>query len=396
MRKRIGFLAALLMLAVCSPRAPLRDAADLDKVLRTAVEQKRVPGVVAMVATADGAAYEGAIGLNKDTIFAIASMTKPITSAAVMQLVEAGKVRLEEPVATYLPELGKVQVLEGSTLRSSKSAVTVRQLLTHTSGFGYEFMNAVLHDYVAQGKAPSMESGGDGFLQSPLLFDPGTRWEYGINTDWLGRLVERVTGQSLEAYFRLRIFEPLGMRDSYFNVPVDKQPRLAALFRRTEDGSLAQEKSQPLEPVEFFSGGGGLYSTAADYLKFEQAILAGGQLGSQRILKSETVAEMGHNQIGILMLRPFSSVMPEVLRDGYSLPGGLDKFGLGFGLNSRPLNNGRGANTMSWAGINNTFFWIDREKKVCAVLMSQMLPFGDAGPAKLGEDFDSAVYAWLK
>ena len=396
MRKRIGFLSAFLMLAACSSRAPLRDAAVLEKVLRTAVDQKQVPGVVAMVATADGVAYEGAFDLTKDTIFAIASMTKPITSVAVMQLVEAGKVKLDEPAATYLPELSKVQVLEGSTLRAPKSAVTVRQLLTHTSGFAYEFMNATLHDYVAQGKAPSSLAGGDGFLQSPLLSDPGTRWEYGISTDWLGRLVERVTGQSLEAYFRLKIFEPLGMQDSYFNVPVDKQARLAAVFRRTGDGGLTQEKPWTLEPVEFYSGGGGLYSTAADYMKFEQAILAGGELGNQRILSSETVSEMGQNQIGIHTLRPFSSVMPELICDGTTLPGGLDKFGLGFALNSRASDGGRGANTMSWAGIYNTFFWIDRERKVCAVLMSQMLPGADAGALKLAGDFDRAVYVWLK
>jgi methyl acetate hydrolase len=396
MTKRIRFLAALVMLASCTPHAPERNTANLDKVLRAAVEHKQVPGVVAMVATADGIAYEGAFGMNKDAIVAIASMTKPITSVAVMQLVEAGKVRLDEPAATYLPELAKVQVLEGGTLRAPKSAITVRQLLTHTSGFGYEFFNATLHDYVAQGKVPSAMAGGDGFLQSPLLFDPGARWEYGINTDWLGRLVERVTSQSLEAYFRQRIFEPLGMRDSYFNVPVDKQPRLAALFRRTEDGGLTQEKPQPLKPVEFFSGGGGLHSTAADYLKFARAILAGGQLGDQRILKAQTVAEMGRNQIGNLTLSPFSSLMPELATDGVSLPGGLDKFGLGFGLNSKALDNGRGANTMSWAGIYNTFFWIDREKKVCAVLMLQMLPGLDAGPLELVDNFDRAVYAWLK
>ncbi len=396
MRKRVGLLPVLLVLAACSSRAPLRDAAVLDKVLRTAVDQKQAPGVVAMVATTDGVAYEGAFGLTKDTIFAIASMTKPITSVAVMQLVEAGKIKLDEPAATYLPELSKVQILEDGTLRAPKSAVTVRQLLTHTSGFAYEFMNATLHDYVAQGKAPSMMVGGDGFLQSPLLSDPGTKWEYGISTDWLGRLVERVTGQSLEAYFRLKIFEPLGMRDSYFNVPVDKQARLAAVFRRARDGSLTQEKPQTLKPIEFYSGGGGLYSTAADYMKFEQAILAGGELGKHRILSSETVSEMGQNQIGIHTLRRFSSVMPELVCDGSTLPGGLDKFGLGFALNSRASDSGRGVNTMSWAGIYNTFFWIDRERKVCAVLMSQMLPGGDAGALKLAGDFDRAVYVWLK
>jgi methyl acetate hydrolase len=393
MMKKNRFLVVLVMLAACAPQ---RNATDLHNILRTAVEQKRIPGVVAMVATSGGIVYEGAFGFNKDTIFAIASMTKPITSVAVMQLVEAGRLSLDEPATTYLPELGKVQVLGGSSLRAPIGAITVRQLLTHTSGFGYEFMSAELRDFVAHGNVASQQAGGDGFLRSPLLHDPGVQWEYGISTDWLGRLVERVTHESLEAYFRLRIFGPLGMPDTYFNVPVDKQSRLAARFHRTKDGDLAKEPPQPQNPVEFFSGGGGLYSTAADYLTFARAILAGGQLGGRRILRAETVADMGRNQIGSLTLHPFSSVTPELMVDGINLPGGIDKFGLGFALNSKTLGSGRGANTMSWAGIFNTFFWIDREKKICAVIMSQMSPFEDSGPLKTVEEFDRAVYAWLK
>ncbi len=394
MEKKIGLLGALLIMAACTPRAQKRSTADLDNVLRTAVEQRRVPGVVAMVATADAIAYEGASNMNKDTIFAIASMTKPVTSVAVMQLVEAGKVKLDDPAAMYLPQLAKAQVLDGGKLRAPKSQITVRQLLTHTSGFGYEFMNRQLHDYVAQGKVPSMLAGGDGFLKAPLLFDPGARWEYGISVDWLGRLVEKMSGQSLEAYFRQRVFEPLGMEDTYFNVPPGKHSRLASLSQRKEDGSLAEQPRQPAKPVEFFSGGGGLFSTAADYLKFARALMAGGQLGQGRILTPESVAAMGQNQIGELGLRPFSSLVPQLARDEAALPGGLDKFGLGFALNTQPLEKGRGANTLSWAGIYNTFFWIDREKKVCAVLMTQMSPGLDEGPRTLLEDFDRAVYAW--
>jgi CubicO group peptidase (beta-lactamase class C family) len=321
-------------------------------------------------------------------------MTKPVTSVAVMQLVEAGKVKLDDPAATYLPQLAKAQVLDGGKLRAPKSQITVRQLLTHTSGFGYEFMNRKLHEYVAQGKLPSMLAGGDGFLKAPLLFDPGARWEYGIGVDWLGRLVEKMSGQSLEAYFRQRVFEPLGMEDTYFNVPPGKQPRLASLSQRKEDGGLAEQPRQPVKPVEFFSGGGGLYSTSADYLKFTRALMAGGQLGQQRILTPESVALMGQNQIGELEVRPFSSLAPQLARDNAALPGGLDKFGLGFALNTQPLEKGRGANTLSWAGIFNTFFWIDRDKKLCAVLMTQMSPGLDEGPRTLLEDFDRAVYAW--
>jgi CubicO group peptidase (beta-lactamase class C family) len=346
-----------------------------------------------MVAHAQAVVYEHAVGAAKDAIFAIASMTKPVTSVAVMQLVEARRVKLDEPAATYLPELGTVRVLDGGTLRPPKTPITVRHLLTHTAGFGYEFLNRDVFELVSKKAVPSVMAGGDGFLKAPLLFDAGTRWEYGISTDWLGRLVERVSGQSLDTYFRQKIFDPLGMSDSFFNVPPDKRSRMVPTFQRNEDGSLAQQPAPPPSAVEFFSGGGGLYSTAPDYLKFVRALMAGGRLGEQRILSTESVAMMGTNQIGTLELRPISSVIPQLARDGVVMPGALDKFGLGFALNSKAVGTGRAANTLSWAGIYNTFFWIDREKQVGAVLMTQLLPFLDPGPMKLLEDFDRAVYA---
>ena len=393
MKKRIALVVAWLLVAVHAPAATKQGAPILDDVLRGAVEQRRVPGVVAMVATADGIAYEGAFGFPKDAIFAIASMTKPVTSVAVMQLVEAGKVKLDEPAATYLPELASVQVLEGGALRAPKSPPTVRQLLTHTAGFGYEFLNKEIFDYAAQGKIPHM-GGGDGFMKAPLVSDPGTRWEYGINTDWLGKLVEKVSGQSLEDYFRQHVFEPLGMNDTSFNVPPEKRARMVRVSRRKEDGAFAEQPPTPAEPVKFFSGGGGLHSTAADYLKFTRAILAGGQLGTRRILTSESVASMGRNQIGEVNVHPMPSFIPQLAKDRAEMLGRPDKFGLGFALNTTPLEKGRSANTLSWSGVYNTFFWIDRDKKICAVLMTQVLPFAEDGPQALVKDFDRAVYAW--
>jgi len=268
----------------------------------------------------------------------------------------------------------------------------VRQLLTHTSGFGYEFMDPQLQAYVAKGAVPSMMKGDDGFLKAPLMFDPGTRWEYGISTDWLGRVVEKVSGQSLEDYFRSRIFEPLGMTDSFFNVPADKQARMGAVYQRKPDGSLEAMPAQPVKPKPFLSGGGGLYSTAADYLKFSRALMAGNELKGKRILTAESVAAMRKNQIGDLQMAPLHSLMPQLLTDNAVLPGGIDKFGLGFALNSLPGPRGRDAYSMAWAGIYNTYFWIDPEKKVCAVLMSQMMPFMDPGPGAAFPDFEKAVY----
>ena len=222
------------------------------------------------------------------------------------------------------------------------------------------------------------------------MFDPGTRWEYGINTDWAGRLVEKVSGLTLEQYFRKNIFQPLGMEDSFFNVPADKQPRLVKQYQRKEDGSLVEQPRLALNAGGFLSGGGGLFSTAADYLKFCRALLSGGR----SILKPESVEAMGKNQIGELSLHTFVSLAPQFARDNVALPGGLDKFGLGFALNTKAVEGGRGEGTMAWAGIFNTFFWIDRQKKVCAVLMSQMSPGLDDGPLRLLEDFDRAVYGW--
>ena len=386
-------LATILAVAVSTLLAAQPSSSAIDMLLRAAVEQKRVPMVVAMVADARGQTYENAVGAGKDAIFAIASMTKPVTSVAIMQLVEAGRIKLDAPAATYVKELGTVQVVDGGTRRAPKTPITVRHLLTHTAGFGYEFLNQDLLGLVAKKEIPGIMAGGDAFLKAPLVFDPGARWEYGINTDWLGRIVERVSGQSLEAYFREKIFTPLGMSDSYFNVPAAKQSRMVPVFARSEDGSLVKQPAPPPTAVEFMSGGGGLYSTGADYLKFVRALMAGGRLGEQRILSAATVEMMGSNQISPLTLRPMTSTIPQLFSVGAMMPGGLDTFGFGFALNSKPTSAGRSANTMSWAGIYNTFFWIDREKQVAAVLLTQLLPFLDSGATKLLEDFDRAVYA---
>jgi CubicO group peptidase (beta-lactamase class C family) len=394
--KKLAWLPFVVAAAVCTLSAAQHASSSLDVLLRGAVEQKRVPMAVAIVADADGIVYEQAAGASRDAIFSVASMTKPVTSVAVMQLVEAGKVKLDEPAMTYVPELDNIRVLDAGELRAPRTPITVRHLLTHTAGFGYEFLNRDLFELVAKKEIPSIMMGGTGFMKAPAVFDAGSRWEYGINTDWLGRLVERISGQTLEAYFREKIFDPLEMRDSFFNVPADKQSRVVPVFQRTADGSLAEQPRPPAGKVEFFSGGGGLYSTAPDYMRFTRALMAGGRLGARRILSAESVAAMGSNQIGDLTVHALPSMIPQLATDGAVLPGALDKFGLGFALNSKPTANGRGANTMSWAGIYNTFFWIDREKKVAAVLMSQLLPFLDPGPKQVIEEFDRAAYRLTK
>lgn len=390
--KTVLSVSAALLLVGCTQETRTPDSTEIDTLLRAAVESRKVPAVVAMVATSDEVTYQQAVGVPMDAIFAIASMTKPVTSVAVMQLVEAGKVQLDEPVDTYLPDLRAVQVLQNGVRRPSKARPTVRHLLSHTSGFAYEFLNREIADHVRSGNLVSVFTGTDEFLRAPLVAEPGARWEYGISTDWLGRLVETVTGQSLDAYFRSNIFEPLGMTETFFNVPGDKEDRVAPQYARQPDGGLAPMPRTPLKRTTFYSGGGGLYSTTADYLRFARALLAEGQLDGRRILRPETVAMMAENQIGETTLPPITTQNPQLVAVDTVLPGGPDAFGLGFALNRKPLASGRGARAMSWAGVFNTFFWVDRERDVCAVLLVQMLPFGDPGPTKLVEDFDRAVY----
>lgn len=366
--------------------------AELDAVLQQAVDGRQVPFVVATAATREGIVYEGAVGQPVDAIVAIASMTKPVTSVAVMQLVEAGKVQLDEPAHTYVPALGAVQVLENGERRPPASPPTVRQLLTHMSGFAYEFLNPEIADLVETGSLPTLFAGTDEFLQAPLVFDPGVRWEYGISTDWLGRLVETVSGQTLEAYFRSRIFEPLAMTDTFFEVPADQADRMAATYARQPDGSLAALPRESPRPPAFLSGGGGLYSTAADYLRFARALLGDGAVEGRRILRPETVTMMAQNQIGDLTLPPMVSLNPQLISPEVTLPGRPDAFGLGFAFNRQAAASGRGAGSLTWAGAYNTFFWVDREKGRCAVLLTQVLPFGDPGAVRVVEDFERAWY----
>jgi CubicO group peptidase (beta-lactamase class C family) len=401
-------LATATILTVCADSST-KSSNQIDQVLREAVDEKKVPGIVAMVAVKDHVIYQGASGkrdttknipMTVDSIFRIASMTKPITSVAVMQLVEKGRVNLDEPAATYLPELSQVQVLEefdASTgtakLRPPKSPPTVRQLLSHTSGFAYEFFDSKMHSYVVAGAVPSARQGDDGFLKAPLLFDPGSRWEYGISTDWLGKLVEKVSGHTLADYFRENIFQPLGMTDTFFDVPPEKQARVVAVHQHQEDGSFVEPPPQPFKPRQFFSAGGGLYSTASDYLKFTRMLLGGGKLGNERILQSQAVDQMSRNQIGDLMLVELRSSLPQLARDPLRVPGSLDKFGLGLGINTKPVEGGRSGGSLAWAGIYNTFFWIDPPRTTCAVIMMQTLPFSDDVANSVVEHFERAVYA---
>jgi len=396
-----------------APRGASAQAArQIDAVLRQAVDAREVPGVVAMVATDKGVLYEGAFGaraldagpaMTLDSYFRIASMTKAIASVAAMQLVEQGKLKLDEPVPNIDPTLGSPQVLEGfdasgaPRLRPAKRAITLRHLLTHTAGFGYEQWYPTLGPYIKATGLPPRATGKLATIRMPLVFDPGDRWLYGISIDWVGRLVESISGQPLDVYFRDKIFTPLGMKDSGYQPTAEQRARQARLHTRQPDGGLTL---QPLETVpaapEFWSAGGPLYSTGRDYLTFLQMLLHGGSVNGVRLLKPETVAEMNRNATGTIPCGVLKSEMPNLSNDVDFFPGAPIRWGLGYMLNLDAGPNGRSAGTVSWGGLFNTYYWLDPARKVTGLIMTQILPFADARVLKLYGRFESSVYEALK
>jgi methyl acetate hydrolase len=399
-----------MCISVCMSCAQETNTESIDAVLDAGVADGRIPGVIAMVADSDGVIYQGVAGerststdddMTMDTIVRIASMTKAITSVAIMQLVEQGKINLDDSASDYLAFIGDAQVLDGfdadekPILRAPSTPVTVRHLLSHTSGYVYEIWNKKAAKYVEQGRVESMMTGGDGFYAAPLMSDPGSKWEYGISTDILGRLVEAITGQTLDDYFKEYIFLPLGMSDTYFNVPDDKAARMAPLFSRSPDGKLT-ESPVSNTPTSNFSGGGGLSSTANDYIRFMRALLNGGELDGVRILNAGSIELMAQNHIGELeAANSIISSDPTLSNDVNVFPHSVDKFGLGFLINTEPVPGGRSSGSLMWAGIYNTYFWIDRENDLCAVLMTQILPFYDDDVIQLLGQFETAVYSSL-
>ncbi|HEY1931433.1 MAG TPA: serine hydrolase domain-containing protein [Acetobacteraceae bacterium] len=383
----------------------MADTGAIDQVLQAAVSSGTVPGVVAVAADDSGVIYQGAFGrrslasdapMTLDTVFRIASMTKAITGTAAMQMLERGRLSLDQPAGEVMPELASPMVLEGfndagkPSLRPARGAVTLRNLLTHTSGFVYDTWNANMARFARETGMPAARTGKLAALHAPLGFEPGERWEYGIGIDWAGRMVEAVNGgANLEAYMQREIFGPLGMRDSSFDPRPEWASRTVTVHARQADGSLVPMETAP-PPVgrEFYPGGGGLFSTAPDYITFLRALLAGGG----GVLKPETVGLMAQNHMGTLNVGPLKTHNPAFSNDAEFFPGMDKKWGLTFMINTRDTPNGRSAGSLAWAGINNTYFWLDLNKRVAGVLMAQILPFADAGVLGLLDRFEAAVY----
>lgn len=380
---------------------------SVDGILEAAVSRGDVPGVVAGVTTAEETVYEGGFGeraagsgvaMTPDTVGWIASMTKAVTGAAAMQLVEQGRLELDGPASAVIPYLGEVEVLEGfdgdgqPKTRPPKRPMTLRHLLTHTSGYVYEIWSPDILAYQEARGLPQITSCENAALGTPLLFDPGERWDYGIGIDWAGKMVEAVSGQRLGQYLKENILEPLGMDDTAFRITPAMQERIATVHVRGEDGAWAPMEFTVEQDPEFEMGGGGLYSTIGDYLKFIRMILNQGAANGHRVLKPETVAAMSVNSIGDNRVVKLTTAMPPYSNDAEFFPGTEKTWGLTFMINNEEAPTGRSAGSLAWAGLANSYFWIDPARGVGGAYITQLLPFADEKSLPLYLDFETAVY----
>jgi CubicO group peptidase (beta-lactamase class C family) len=385
-------------------------SSDIDTMLHAATNAGEVPGVVAMAATDRGILYEGVFGqrrlgeasaMTRDTVFRIASMVKVITSVAALQLVEQNRLALDAPVPDIDPAIGSPQVFDGldagglPLLRAPRRPITLRHLLTHTSGLAYRLWDARVARYAeAIGKLPPARR--KEAPRSALMFDPGEGWQYGTGIDWVGRIVEYVSGDSLDVYFRKHILDPLRMNDTAFVISPQQREREASLHRRGPAGSLRAEPIERPTAHRTFSGGGSIYSSGPDYLTLIRALLAGGTLDGVRILAPETVALMSQNQIGKVDVHVLKTTNPKLSNDVDLCPGIGLKWGLGHMINVGAIRGGRSAGSLTWGGLFNTYYWIDPHKHVAAVFMTQVLPFADTRALRLYRQFERGIYAMTK
>jgi len=388
----------------------MRQMNDVDQALRQATDAAQMAGVVAIAATDKEIIYEGTFGkrelgkpdaMTADSVFWIASMTKAITSAAAMQLVEQGKLVLDEPIGKLLPDLTSPQVFEGfddkgaPKLRAAKRPITLKHLLTHTAGYCYNIWNAPMGRHMERAGIPGITTCENKSLTLPLIFEPGERWDYGIGIDWAGKAVEAASGKRLDAYLRDHIFAPLDMNSTCFKLTADMRARLVGMHARGADGKLTPIPFEMVQEPEFHMGGGGLYGTAPDYIRFVRMLLSGGALDGKRVLKSETVKLMGQNHIGDINVTKLMTAAPEFSNDFDPWPDQDKKWGLSFMINTKQTPEGRSPGSLAWAGLANTYFWVDPAANVGGVIMMQLLPFVDGKAMELYAALERGVYQSL-
>jgi methyl acetate hydrolase len=388
----------------------MQNQAAIDQILRQKTDAREIPGVVAMAANGEEVIYQGAFGkrdlskddaMTLDSVFWIASMTKAVTTAAAMQLVEQGKLSLEAPIGKLLPDLAAPQVLEGfdaagePKLRPARKEITLRHLMTHTAGFCYDMWNGDMGKYMEKTGTPGIITCQNAALKTPIMSDPGTRWEYGTNIDFVGKAVEVASGKRLDAYLRDQMLAPLGMNDTGFKIGESQRKRLVAMHARGPDGTLAPVPFELEQEPEFHMGGGGLYGTAGDYIRFTQMILNKGRGNGNQVLKPETVAMMSQNHIGELAMTKMISVALPYTNDVDLYPDIVKKWGLSFMINSAKTPEGRSAGSLAWAGLANTYFWIDPSRDVAGVILMQVLPFADGKCLEAFAGLERGIYAGL-
>jgi methyl acetate hydrolase len=388
----------------------MQSQAQIDQILRQKSDANEIPGVVAIAATAKEVIYQGAFGkrdlskpdaMTADSVFWIASMTKAITTAGAMQLVEQGKLALDAPVGKLLPDLASPEVLEGfdaagePKLRPANKPITLRHLMTHTAGFCYDMWNGDMVKYLEKTGLPGITTCKNDALKTPIMSDPGTRWEYGTNIDFVGKAIEAVSGKRLDAYLRDHLFTPLGISDTGFKLGDSQRKRLVAMHARGPDGSLAPIPFELEQDPEFHMGGGGLYGTAGDYIKFTRMILNKGSGNGNQVLKPETVAMMGQNHIGELTMTKMTSAVAFATNDVDLYPDMVKKWGLSFLITTARTPEGRSPGSLAWAGLANTYYWIDPSRDVTGVILMQVLPFADQKCLEAFAGFERGVYAGL-
>jgi methyl acetate hydrolase len=402
--KRLAWLLPLLVVAAVTaapPSLPEPGATALSTFLKGATDRGDVPGVVVAVVDKNGVLYNEAFGqsstlskkpMTKDTIFNMASMTKPVTSIAIMMLVDEGKLKIDDEVAKYLPKyknplvISKFNDADASyETRPAKRPITIRHLLTHTSGIGYGFASPTLTKIMAKTKQTE--------LDLPLLFDPGESWAYGASTRVLGHVVEAISGQKIDVFLQSRILGPLGMNDTSYLVPTTKYSRVVAVNAR-ENGKFV-ERPMPATLPATVQGDGGLYGTASDYGLFLRMLLNRGTLNGRRILSEASVKTIFANHMGNVVVQPQESANQSLSRN-FPLGAGKDRWGLGFQLAAEKQANRRTPGSGTWAGIFNTHFFIDPSREVGVIVMMQTLPFYDDASMKVYAGVEEAVYRTLK
>lgn len=388
-------------------------SSQCDEILRLSVNRAGgVPGVVAMATDRNGNFYEGAAGVRElgqdqamtaDSVMLMASCTKAVTGVAAMQLVEEGLLKLSDAAQQYVPQIADMQVLDGfesngePRLRPPACDITLNHLMLHTAGFGYEFFSDDLLRYRTFHDIPSVLSCTRAGLTDVLLHDPGAQWTYGSSIEWLGLVVEAVRGKSLGAVFDEYIFAPLGISDTAFEMTPAMQTRRATIHQRAGDGQITPVPDLVLpQPAEIQLGGAALYGTVGDYLKFIRMILNNGQGENGRLLKAETVEQMAQNGLGSIKSGAWKSSIPSLANDGDFFPGISKSWSYTFQVNDEPAPTGRPAGQLSWAGLANSYYWIDRQNGIGGMWGSQILPFQDAVSYPASVEFERAVYQNLK